>query len=55
MVLSQLQTKGLSLEEINGRFGDEVVVHFGDATDKQRATLEETINAEDNFGAEKGT
>ena len=26
----QRQTKGLSLEEIGGRFGDEVVVHLTD-------------------------
>lgn len=28
--LTQFQTKGLSLEEINGLFGDEVAVHFSD-------------------------
>jgi hypothetical protein len=28
---SPLQTKGLSLEEINAKFGDEVVVQLGDA------------------------
>jgi len=33
------ETKGLSLEEINGKFGDEVIVHFADATGKQRDEL----------------
>jgi len=47
------QTKGLSLEEINGRFGDEVIVHFQDATDKQKASLEATVAAEGGFGGEK--
>lgn len=44
------QTKGLSLEEINGRFGDEVVVHFADATEKQRANLEASVLAEGTEG-----
>jgi len=43
----------LSLEEINGRFGDEVVVHFQDATDKQKASLEAMVIAEGGFGGEK--
>lgn len=47
LTLSPPQTKGLSLEEINGCFGDEVVVHFADATEKQRASLEATMRAED--------
>ncbi len=42
-----IQTKGLSLEEINGRFGDEVVVHFADATEKQRNNLAAAVLAED--------
>jgi len=33
------ETKGLSLEEINGKFGDEVIVHFTDAT-KQVESIE---------------
>ncbi|KAK5148110.1 hypothetical protein LTR04_000705 [Oleoguttula sp. CCFEE 6159] len=41
------ETKGLSLEEINGRFGDEVVVHFSDATEKQRMDLVEAIAIDD--------
>jgi len=41
------ETKGLSLEEINGRFGDEVIVHFTDATEKQRQELEAQVQAED--------
>jgi hypothetical protein len=41
------QTKGLSLEEINGRFGDEVIVHFADATEKQRKNLTAAVLAED--------
>lgn len=28
--LTHIQTKGLSLEEINGLFGDEVAIHFSD-------------------------
>jgi len=43
----------LSLEEINGRFGDEVMVHFQDATEKQKASLEATVIAEGGFGGEK--
>ena len=41
------QTKGLSLEEINALFGDEVVVHFANATEKQRHELAEKVLAED--------
>jgi hypothetical protein len=29
------QTKGLSLEEINGKFGDNVIVHLTDGIGKQ--------------------
>ena len=43
------ETKGLSLEEINGKFGDEVVVHFADATEKQRVELAERIAAEESL------
>jgi hypothetical protein len=42
-----LQTKGLSLEEINALFGDEVVVHFADATETQRHELAAKVLAED--------
>ena len=41
------ETKGLTLEEINGRFGDEVLVHFADATEKQRVELQERVAAEE--------
>ncbi|KAG0646295.1 Major facilitator superfamily transporter mfsA [Hyphodiscus hymeniophilus] len=40
------KTKGLSLEEINEKFGDEVVVHLTNATDKQLEDLAHTIQAE---------
>ena len=36
---SKLQTQGKSLEEINAAFGDEVVVHFADATGTPRDEL----------------
>lgn len=42
-----VQTRGLSLEEINALFGDEVVVHFADATEKQRHELAAKVLAED--------
>ncbi len=42
-----LQTKGLSLEEINALFGDEVVVHFADATESQRHELAAKVLAEE--------
>jgi hypothetical protein len=35
----------LSLEEINGKFGDAVIVHFTDATEKQMRDIE-TSNEE---------
>lgn len=47
------QTKGLSLEDINGKFGDEVVVHFQDATEKQRVDLEAIVLAERQTRSEK--
>ncbi|KAK4936073.1 hypothetical protein LTR10_022975 [Elasticomyces elasticus] len=40
------ETKGLSLEEINALFGDEVVVHFADATEKQKHELATKMHAE---------
>jgi hypothetical protein len=40
------QTKGLSLEEINERFGDEVVVYLTNATDKEREDIANTVQAE---------
>ncbi len=56
------QTKGLSLEEINGKFGDEVVVPFTTTTEKQRASLEAAVLDEKRIGsgrlegaAERGT
>lgn len=44
--VSSCQTKGLSLEEINGKFGDEVVVHFADANEKERTELQATVMRE---------
>ena len=35
------ETKGLSLEEIGEKFGDEVVVHLNEVTDEQLAQLDE--------------
>lgn len=35
------ETKGLSLEEIGGKFGDEVVVHLAEITDEQLTQLDE--------------
>lgn len=37
------ETKGLSLEEIGEKFGDEVVVHITNITDDERKQLNETI------------
>ncbi|OQU93801.1 hypothetical protein CLAIMM_00268 [Cladophialophora immunda] len=41
------ETRGKSLEEINALFGDEVVVHFADATEKQRHELTAKVLAQD--------
>ena len=35
------------MEEINALFGDEVVVHFADATEKQKHELAAKVQAED--------
>ncbi len=40
------ETKGLSLEEVGERFGDEVVVHLTDLTEAERRELDEKIRAE---------
>lgn len=40
------ETKGLSLEEIGERFGDEVVVHLTDLSQEERLKLDEKISAE---------
>lgn len=46
------ETKGLSLEEIGEKFGDEVVLHLTDLTDEQRAELDREIAAnKDQSGA----
>ncbi|KAK4944923.1 hypothetical protein LTR10_015842 [Elasticomyces elasticus] len=37
------ETKGLSLEEIGEKFGDEIVMHLTDLTDEQRAELDREI------------
>lgn len=39
------ETKGLSLEEVNGLFGDEVVVQLTHITEEERAKLDERIDA----------
>ncbi len=41
------ETKGLSLEEIGEKFGDEVVVHLTDLTDEERRQLDDTIANKD--------
>ncbi|KIW83322.1 hypothetical protein Z517_02567 [Fonsecaea pedrosoi CBS 271.37] len=41
------ETRGKSLEEINALFGDEVVVHFADATEMQRHELTAKVLAQD--------
>ncbi len=45
------ETKGLSLEEIGERFGDQVAVHLTDLTDEQRAELDKEIAADKESGA----
>ena len=39
------ETKGLSLEEIGERFGDEVVIHLSEVTDEQLAELDEITSS----------
>jgi (p)ppGpp synthase/HD superfamily hydrolase len=46
------ETKGLSLEEIGEKFGDEVAVHLTDLTDVQRAELDREIEAKEGTQAE---
>lgn len=48
------ETARLSLEEIGQQFGDEVAVHVTDATDEQRAKLDEFLKGEDVVGLEEG-
>ncbi|KAK2753056.1 hypothetical protein FQN55_005016 [Onygenales sp. PD_40] len=43
------ETKGLSLEDINGKFGDEVIVHFADATEAEKSNLAAAVKAEDDI------
>jgi hypothetical protein len=40
------QTKGLSLEEIAGRFGDEVIVHINDTQDVDHKALRAQMDAD---------
>lgn len=40
-----LQTKGLSLEEINGLFGDETIVTITRITESERAELDAIIES----------
>jgi len=40
------ETKGLSLEEINGKFGDEVAVHLGEDKDRAREYRESDVVVE---------
>lgn len=37
------ETKGLSLEEIGEKFGDEVVIHLTDLTEEEKAALDREI------------
>lgn len=37
------ETAGLSLEEINAKFGDDVAVHINDADEGQRAALDDFL------------
>jgi MFS family permease len=39
------ETKGLSLEEIGEKFGDEVAVHLTNITDEEKERLDEAIRA----------
>ena len=43
--LTKIQTKGLSLEEINEKFGDTVEVHITHITDEERAKLDVVVLA----------
>lgn len=43
--LTVLQTKGLSLEEINGLFGDETIVTITRITESERAELDAIIES----------
>jgi len=38
------ETKGLSLEEINELFGDDVVVHLTHISDEEKTQLDQKIN-----------
>ena len=49
------ETKGLTLEEIGEKFGDEVAVHITGLTDEQRAELDERIVLEKAAGAATAT
>lgn len=40
------ETKGLSLEEIGGKFGDDVAVRITDISEEQRAQLDKKVEAE---------
>ena len=40
------ETKGLTLEEIGEKFGDEVVVHGTNADENEKMKLEEIVQAE---------
>lgn len=45
-----LQTKGLSLEEVNELFGDEVVVHLTHISDEEKVQLDNAILGEKKIG-----
>ena len=44
------ETKGLTLEEIGEKFGDEVVVHWTNADENEKKKLEEIVQAENLIG-----
>lgn len=49
------ETKGLSLEEINELFGDDVVIHLTHISDEEKAELDQKIvGGEDPILAAKG-
>lgn len=37
------ETAGLSLEEVNAKFGDDVAVHINDVSEDQREALDEYL------------
>ena len=52
MFVNNVQTKGLSLEEINGIFGEEVTVKLTRLNDEEKVEKESSKVAEDNTDQE---